>query len=112
MKKLSNRWDIIYSPEAFRDLAVLSGGIQSRVINAIERVSRNPLPQREGGYGVELGKKNGIDLSGLLKIKLKKSGVRIVYKLKRDENGMKIVVIGMRADNEVYKEAEKRERRS
>lgn len=109
---MSSGWDIIYSPDAFRDLSRLSGGVQSRVIDAIERVSRNPLPQREGGYGVELGKKNGIDLSGLLKIKLKKSGVRVVYKLKRDEKGMKIVVIGMRANSEVCKEAAKRESRN
>ncbi len=109
---MSSGWDIIYSPDAFRDLAELSGGVQSRVIDAIERVSRNPLPQREGGYGVELGKKNGVDLSGLLKIKLKKSGVRVVYKLMRDDKGMKIVVIGMRANSEVYKEAAKREERN
>ena len=111
MKKLSSGWEIIYSPDAFSDLAGLSGGVQSRVIDAIARVSRNPLPQREGGYGVELGKKNGVDLSGLLKIKLKKSGVRVVYKLKRDEKGMRIIVIGMRADNEVYREAAKRDGR-
>ena len=109
---MSSYWDIIYSPDAFRDLAGLSGGVQSRVIDAIGRVSRNPLPQREGGYGVELGKKNGIDLSGLLKIKLKKSGVRVIYKLKRDEKGMNIVAIGMRANSEAYKEAAKREGRS
>ena len=108
---MSSGWEIIYSPEAFKDLAELGGGVQSRVIDAIERVSRNPLPQREGGYGAELGKKNGLDLTGYLKIKLKKSGVRVVYKLKRDEQGMKIIVIGMRANEAVYREAVRREGR-
>lgn len=57
---------------------------------------------------MELGKKAGLDLTGYMKIKLRKDGLRIVYKLERTETTMKIVIIGMRSDLEVYKDAVKR----
>ena len=66
------------------------------------------LAFREGGYGKPLGSKSGTDLSGLLKIKLRDAGLRIVYKLVRTETSMLIIVIGARADDAVYKIAEKR----
>ena len=47
-------------------------------------------------------------LAGVLKIKLKASGIRIVYKLQRTDTKMQIIIIGMRADNAVYDEASKR----
>ncbi len=63
----------------------------------------------EGGYGKPLGNKNGNDLSGFMKIKLRNSGLRIVYRLEYDTNKiMRIVVISVRADNEVYDVAAKR----
>ena len=37
-----------------------------------------------------------------------KAGIRIVYTLERSENDMTIVIVGMRADMEVYREASKR----
>lgn len=55
-----------------------------------------------------LGSKSGTDLSGLLKIKLRDAGLRIVYKLVRTETSMLVIVIGARADDAVYKIAEKR----
>ena len=65
----------------------------------------------EGGYGKPLGNKGGHDLTGLLKIKLKDAGLRVVYKLIRTETEMIIVVIGARADDEVYDIASKRNMR-
>ena len=47
-------------------------------------------------------------LSGLMKLKLKSDGIRIVYKLERIEHAMRIVVIGVRSDDAVYREAQKR----
>lgn len=78
------------------------------MLKGISKVAKNPLPTDEGGYGKPLGNKQGINLSGLLKIKLLKLGIRIVYDLKRDEQGMRIIIIGVRADNDVYELAEKR----
>ena len=62
----------------------------------------------EGGLGKPLGNRGGTDLSGFLKIKLKAAGLRVVYKLIRTETEMLIVVIGARADDDVYKTAQKR----
>ena len=68
----------------------------------------NPVSIYEGGYGKPLGSKSGTDLSGLLKIKLRDAGLRIVYKLVCTETSMLVIVIGARADDAVYKIAEKR----
>lgn len=103
-----NKWRVEYKKKAWEDFQELDASQKDQVAKAIRKVKTNPLPQREGGYGVELGNKAGLDLSGCLKIKLKKAGIRIVYQLKRDKGRMVIVIIGMRAELEVYKEAVKR----
>ena len=74
----------------------------------IEKTAANPLPVNQGGYGKPLGKKQGIDLTGLLKIKLRHQGLRVIYKLVRSETQMSIIVIGLREDNEAYKVAASR----
>ena len=43
-----------------------------------------------------------------LKIKLKSAGIRVVYKLIKTETEMLVVVIGARADDEVYDTAQHR----
>jgi mRNA interferase RelE/StbE len=101
-------WNVIYLPEARDDLSKLDGSQRILVQKAIKKVSKNPLPNIEGGYGKPLGNKNNVNLTGLLKIKLRSAGIRVVYQLERTERGMFIVVIGVREDDEVYQEAEKR----
>ena len=78
------------------------------VAKAIDKVLTNPFPMSEGGYGKPLGSRSGRNLTGLLKIKLKSAGLRVVYKLVRTETEMIIVVIGARADEEVYDTAAER----
>ena len=63
-----SRWNIVYRDEAIEDIAALDGSIRPQIAKVIHKVAENPLPQREGGYGVELGNRNGIDLTGCLKI--------------------------------------------
>ena len=46
------------------------------VTKALLRVSQNPLPANEGGYGKALGNHTANKLSGLLKIKLKESLIK------------------------------------
>ena len=89
-------------PEAEEDLRTLDGSTRLIVRKAIKKVSQNPLPQEEGGYGKRLSNKFGTNLAGCLKIKLLRFGVRVVYKLERTDKGMTVIVIGARADNEVY----------
>lgn len=101
-------WKVEYLPEALKDLKSLAGNQQILVQKSIKKVSQNPLPIGEGGYGKPLGHKNGTNLSGFLKIKLRGAGIRIVYKLERSESGMIVIVISVREDDEVYEIASKR----
>ena len=101
-------WELSFLPEAREDLRALDGSQRIRVVKAIAKVQSNPLPSSEGGYGKPLGNKRLSQLSGLMKVKLKSDGIRIVYKLERIEHAMRIVVIGVRSDEAVYREAQKR----
>lgn len=64
-------WEVEYLPEAESDLKSLDGSQRILVLKAIKKVKQNPLPVYEGGYGKPLGNKNGNDLTGFLKVKLK-----------------------------------------
>lgn len=101
-------WELSFLPEAREDLRALDGSQRIRVVKVIAKVQSNPLPSSEGGYGKPLGNKRLSQLSGLMKVKLKSDGIRIVYKLERIEHAMRIVVIGVRSDDAVYREAQKR----
>ena len=98
-------WKIKYLPEAAKDLKKLSGDQRILVVRALEKVSQNPLPTQEGGYGKPLGNKHGKNLTGFLKIKIQDAGIRIVYTLVHTDSSMMIIVIGARADDEVYNAA-------
>ena len=103
-------WKIKYHPLAEEELAKLDGSARKIVLKGIIKVSSNPKPQNEGGYGKPLGNKVSNDLTGLLKIKYRDIGIRVVYKLVEDEktHEMYILVISARTDNEVYDLAGKR----
>lgn len=101
-------WNITYKPQAQDDLDHLDGSVRKQVLAAIKKTAQNPLPKNEGGYGNPLGNKYGNNLTGLLKIKLLKAGLRVVYQLIRTETTMEIVVISVRSDSEVYDIAKKR----
>jgi len=101
-------YHVDYSDDSKKDLKAFNDFQKEQVYKAIRKVSKNPLPQNEGGYGKPLGNKSGQNLTGLLKIKLLKLGVRVVYKLVREDSIMKIIVVSVRADNEVYDIAAKR----
>jgi len=101
-------WDIDYHDKALKDLEGLTKTVNARVIKAINKVAKNPLPQSEGGYGKPLGNRQSSKLAGCMKIKLKSIGIRVVYQLVRVNAVMKIVVVSVRDDDEVYKEAERR----
>lgn len=101
-------WRIKMLPEAEKDLAKLDGSQIIQVKKAIRKVSQNPLPAERGGYGKPLGNKGGRNLTGLLKIKLRGSGLRAVYKVLEDQTLMLVVVVGDRDDEEVYDLAARR----
>ena len=101
-------WKLEYLPEAEKDLKDLNGSQRILVLKAIKKVQQNPLPVEEQGYGKPLGNHSSTNLAGLLKIKLRSAGLRVVYQLRRTESSMMIIVIGVRADEEVYEIAQKR----
>ena len=104
-------WELLFLPEAEKDLDCLSRSQQVKVKKAIKKVQENPLPQKEGGYGKPLGHKHGMNLTNLLKIKLRGEGIRVVYKLLRTDTKMLVIVVGIREDEEVYEIANRRRQR-
>lgn len=103
-----NRWAVKITAEARKDIVSLGNPHAGHVKKALMKVSTNPLPSNEGGYGKPLGNKNGVNLTGLYKAKLREDGIRIVYRLERSENEMIVLVVGIRDDSHLYKEAARR----
>jgi mRNA interferase RelE/StbE len=90
------------------DIKKLDYSQRLQVVKAINKVAVNPLPQAEDGYGKPLGNKGGVNFTGYCKIKLLKLGLRVVYKVVRENELIKIIVVSTRADDEVYLIAQKR----
>lgn len=101
-------WKIEYLKAVLGDMSKLDKSQRIEVIKKIKQVAANPLPKNEGGYGDSLGNIGGRKLTGYCKIKLLKLGIRVVYRLLRSQETMKIIVVSVRADDEVYKLAQKR----
>ena len=97
------KWKIELLPEAQTELRKLDCSIRHQVEKAISKVSQNPLPREDGGYGKTLRNSGG--LANFCKIKLKASGIRVVYKMERVKKSMRVIIIGMRSDLKVYDEA-------
>ena len=95
-------WQIEYLKEALEDIKKLDLSQRVQVVKAINKVAVNPLPQTEGGYGKPLGNKGSTNLTGYCKIKLVKLGLRVVYKVVREDEIMRIIVVSARSDNEAY----------
>ena len=101
-------WSIQYLPEAKADLQKLDPSVRLEAVKGIRKVSQKPGAD---GYGKPLGHIHASNLSGLFKIKFKRSGLRVVYALQHKDEAMCIIVIAARADGAVYREAGKRLRR-
>ena len=104
-------WSVLFLPEAEKDLNGLSHTQRLMVKKAIQTVKENPLPQSEGEYGKPLGHRHGLNLTNLLKIKLRGERLRVVYKLIKTKSQMLIIVVGIREDGEVYEIAHSRRNR-
>ena len=101
-------WRIEFLQEAEKDMKKLDHSVQIQVLKGIRKVSQNPLPVEEGGYGKPLGNKSGTNLTNFMKIKFKDLGIRVVYKVEQVEGVMKIIIVSARKDEQVYREAAKR----
>ena len=104
--------NVTFLDEAKADFIGLDRTQQTLVVKAIAKVAKHPEPVSEGGYGKPLGNHAQTSLAGYLKIKLKRSGLRVVYRYVHTKHGMKIIIIDVRDEDHVYKEAVKRIQRS
>lgn len=77
-------WTVEFLPEARKDIKSLDKSQWVLIQKALKKVSQNPLPVMEGGYGKPLSG----SLAGCYKIKLRTAGLRTVYKLQRTETSM------------------------
>ena len=100
-------WKIEYIKEAQRDLQKLDPYNRRLILKAIEKTAERPLSPPDG-IGKPLGSHAAANLSGYYKIKLRDLGYRVVYGLVREGNTMKVIVISIRDDEAVYREAERR----
>ncbi len=100
-------WKIEYIREAQRDLLKLDPHNRRLILKAIEKTAEHPLPPPDG-IGKPLGHHSSSNLTGYYKIKLRDLGYRVVYGLVREGNIMKVIVISIRDDEAVYREAERR----
>lgn len=98
-------WSYRLIPSAEKDFAKLDGSQKRLVLKALDKLTTNPLPRQEGGYGSPLGNKDGTALAGLLKLKLRGAGLRIVYDLKYQDETAYVIIIGLREDKQVYRDA-------
>jgi len=101
-------WNIKFCPESIKDMKKLDNSLKKQVLVGIRKVSKNPLPQSEGGYGKALGNIQGTELTGFFKIKYRGIGIRVVYTLVKQDEIMNIIVVSIREDSESYKKAQKR----
>lgn len=101
------KWKIEYIREVQRDLKRLDPYNRKIILKAIDKTAERPLPPPDG-IGKPLGNHVGSRLSGYYKIKLRDLGYRVVYQLVTDGEVMRIIVISIRDDETVYKEAERR----
>ena len=101
-------WEIEFLPEALSDLARIDKAVRARITKGINKILQNPVAKSKSGYGKPLRNQKGKDLSGLYKIKFRDIGIRVVYSLKEEDGIMTVIIVGARADDEVYDEAYKR----
>ena len=97
-----SHWRICFTPSALIDLISLNHSQQKTIAQAMCKVQMNPLPKSEGGYGIPLGNKAGNNLTGCLEGKLRGAGLRIIYRLDREESIMDVIAIGAREDEQIY----------
>lgn len=92
---------LLFWEEAKKEWLKLDGHQKKFVSKALQRIEKSGAE-----IGEPLGKKRNIDLTGYHKVKLRKLGIRIVYKIV--DGGVEIteiIAIGDREDEEVYREA-------
>lgn len=97
------KWTEDFVEEAQKEFNNLDGHQKKIVAKAIKKTLENPLPYTEGGYGIPLGNKHGFNLTNCCEIKLRGQGIRVIYKLIKNEMVMLNIAIDKRSDLEAYR---------
>ena len=99
------KFKVIYDERVQKDLKKMrfSKIKLKKLKKKIEDISKNPYSKVDGGLGETL-KGN---LKGLMKFRFD-NDYRVVYKIFKQDGVMKIIVIGLRSDKEVYSKSGKR----
>ena len=108
LDRLEDTEDVRLAEKRIEDNRRLGKTEQKQVLKGIAKVSENPLPSSQGGYGKPLRNANRAHLAGLCKIKFRDLGIRVVYKPVLKEGTMVIIVVGVRTDGEAYLKADER----
>lgn len=97
-------FEVVFIEEALEDYQKLDGSQRKYVDIALAKIE-----ERADELGEDLTKKNDSNLIGCKKIKFKKIGIRIVFRIIGSKAEIaEIIAIGRRDKNEVYKKASKR----
>lgn len=100
------RWTVRYLREAMKDMERLDGSVRLYVRKAVKKLETAPED-----FGKALGRKRDWNLTGLREVKLRDAGIRIIYEVRRTDAELWIIVVGVRADEEAYKLADRRLKR-
>lgn len=105
VEEIMAKFEIKFFEEAKAEYEALDGSEKKYVLKALEKIS-----ERGHEIGDPLENKRGINLAGCRKVKLKRQGIRIVYRINNRNNIeiIDIIAIGSTADEAVYKDADKR----
>lgn len=101
---MAKKFEVVFIEEAQKDYKKLDGSIKKLVNVALAK-----MEERADELGEDLTSKHGVNLIGCRKIKFRKAGIRIVYRIVGEKAEIaEIIIVGKREDNEVYQEAYKR----
>lgn len=101
---MEKKFDVVFIEDAKEDYRKLDGSEKKYVDIALAKIRF-----RADELGDELIKKGDFNLIGCKKIKFKKIGIRIVFRIVGDQAEIvEIIAIGKRRKDEVYKDAARR----
>jgi mRNA interferase RelE/StbE len=93
------KYGVKFHPDALQEFFSLDKGIREILVKKISKRVANPF--------IESARLSG-ELHNCYKIKDRKSGIRIIYKVQVEEKEILIIVVGKRENNSVYEIAPKR----
>lgn len=101
---MNKRFEVTFLEEAKKDFKKLDGSPKKAVALGLKKLESNA-----DKLGEPLHNNNGFNLAGCRKLKFKKIGIRLVYRIVGvNAEIVEVITIGKREDSEVYETADKR----